>query len=146
MSDPLANLRAVQDLFPANFNVLEECLRHGVKRVGLEVRSLRPSPAMCLVDEAEISFDPTFFSVDGRQLAARGIFARTGATVDPAEVAVWAFYHEVAHLKRGPARAVRQPLFGRRSLMDSIFVSEEERACEEFAKWEFRKWKQRVKK
>jgi hypothetical protein len=143
MPTSLADIERVQSLFPKRFNVLVECLKHDVAKVGLEVRFLRPSPAMCVLEEAEISFDPTFFTPDARQMIARGILTRTGVQVDPGEVAVWAFYHEIAHLKRGPdrARAVRQPLFCRPSLMDSIAAGEEEMECEEYAKERFKKWK-----
>ncbi len=116
----------VRRLFPRGFNVLSECLKHDVRAVRLKRWGLLEVPAC--YGEGEIILDP---DTDVKRLAGV-ISRRNGIRIDPEDVFVWLFLHEVGHHVR---RHVYKP-----SNRDPW----EEKKAEEFAKQEFLRWKERT--
>jgi len=116
----------VQSLFPRGFNVLSVALKYGIRSVRLKRWRWVDTPA-CYGEE-EIILDP---DADVKRLAGL-ISRRNGVRIEPEEVFVWLFLHEVGHHVR---RHVYQP-----SNRDPW----EEKKAEEFAKQEFLRWKERT--
>ena len=131
----LRGIAAMQALFPSGFNVLTECIRHGVGEVRLKDGGIFRIAARYDPEEKAIEIDP---GID-REKIAGVLFRRHGIAVKPNEVFVWLLYHELSHHSR------RERLLGRRE-RNVLFsptpeVLEEEREAESYAKRRFIEWR-----
>jgi hypothetical protein len=143
MPTSLADLRAVQALFPATFSPFAEALKAGVKTIRLRKSSLGITAAYFPEEEA-IELDP---SADWKKLAAGINARRPGLGVDAENAIVFLFTHECGHARR------RQHVLGmqHRNLRgighsslyfaDHLAIGQEEFEADEYAAERFRNWK-----
>lgn len=100
-STALERLGMVQSLFPPGFSVLAEMLRHGVKAIRLTDGGFLRYSAAYDPEEQAIELNPNL----DRERLARVISERNGVRLEPGEVILWAFLHELGHHKRRRARS-----------------------------------------
>ena len=135
MTELFQGIAEVQSLFPAGFNPIRECLKHGVGEVRLKDGGIFRIAASYDPEEKAIEIDP---GID-REKIAGVLFRRHGIAVKPGEVHLWMFLHELGHHLR------RERLLGveNRNVMFSPTPRnmEEEREAEAYAKRRFLEWR-----
>jgi hypothetical protein len=124
IAEVFKTLAAVQSLFLRGFHPITESMKHGVKTIRLKRWVFLDVPACYDPAEKEICLDP---NADVEHLS--GILTRRhGIRVEPGEVHLWLFFHEVRHhQRRHLGRSLRDPW--------------EEREAEAYAKRRFVEWK-----
>lgn len=128
----------VQRLFPAGFNVLAECMKHGIRAVRVTDGGFFDIEAAYDPEAEEIELN----AVPDRRALAEVLSRRHGIRIDPTEEIVWRFFHECGHhVRRRQLLAIE----GSRALIfsRSSEVLVEEREAEAYAKRRFLEWKRR---
>ena len=135
MKDLLQRIAKVRALFPPDFPVMGEAVAHGLEEIRLKRGGIFGVVAAYVPEEKAIELDP---NIDRERIALL-IGRRHGIAVEPGEVFVWLFYHELSHHLR------RQRLLGVRERNVAFAPTEanmeEERQAEQYAKARFIEWR-----